>query len=81
MRTTGIVRNIDSLGRVVIPVEIRRTMKVQNGDPVEMYMVDGEVRVRRYAGSTCAACGQNKATKNVGMIGICDKCAATVKAG
>ena len=38
MRATGIVRRIDDLGRVVIPKEIRRTMGVKEGDPVEMFI-------------------------------------------
>ena len=41
MRATGIVRRIDDLGRVVIPKEIRRSMGVREGDPVEMF-VDNE---------------------------------------
>ena len=38
MRATGIVRRIDDLGRVVIPKEIRRTMGVREGDPIEMFI-------------------------------------------
>ena len=38
MRATGIVRRIDDLGRVVIPKEIRRNMKIQEGDPLEIYV-------------------------------------------
>ena len=41
MKATGIVRNMDHLGRVVIPSEIRRTLKISTGDPVEFY-IDGD---------------------------------------
>ena len=39
MKATGIVRRIDDLGRVVIPKEIRRTMRIREGDPLEMFIV------------------------------------------
>lgn len=40
MKATGIVRRIDDLGRVVIPKEIRRTMAIREGDPLEIYIMD-----------------------------------------
>ena len=44
MKATGIVRRIDDLGRVVMPKEIRRTMRIREGDPLEIYTNnDGEV--------------------------------------
>ena len=44
MKATGIVRRIDDLGRVVIPTEIRRTMRIHEGDPLEIYTDrEGEV--------------------------------------
>lgn len=43
MKATGIVRRIDDLGRVVIPKEIRRTMAIREGDPLEIYTTDGGV--------------------------------------
>ena len=48
MKSTGIVRRIDDLGRVVIPKEVRRTMHIKEGDPLELFM-DGEyVCFKRY---------------------------------
>ena len=49
MRTTGIVRRIDDLGRVVIPKEVRRTLKIKEGDPLELYVNDGMVCFKKYA--------------------------------
>lgn len=44
MKATGIVRRIDDLGRVVIPKEIRRTLRIREGDPLEIFVDrDGEV--------------------------------------
>ena len=50
MKATGIVRRIDDLGRVVIPKEIRRTMRIREGDPVEIYTdKEGGVIFRKYS--------------------------------
>lgn len=65
MQSTGIVRRIDDIGRVVIPKEIRQTMGIQVGDPLEIFInTDGEVIFKKYFGydsqkerikNTCAA--------------------------
>ena len=50
MKATGIVRRIDDLGRVVIPKEIRRTMRIREGDPLEIFtQKDGEVIFKKYS--------------------------------
>ena len=50
MKATGIVRRIDDLGRVVIPKEIRRTMRIREGDPLEIYADrEGEVIFKKYS--------------------------------
>ena len=50
MKATGIVRRIDDLGRVVIPKEIRRTLRIREGDPLEIYTErDGEVIFKKYS--------------------------------
>ena len=50
MKATGIVRRIDDLGRVVIPKEIRRTMRIHEGDPLEIFTnKDGEVIFKKYS--------------------------------
>jgi len=50
MKATGIVRRIDDLGRVVIPKEIRRTMRIREGDPLEIFTdKDGEVIFKKYS--------------------------------
>lgn len=48
MKCTGIVRRIDDLGRVVIPKEIRRTMKIKEGDPLEIFVGNGGVVLKKY---------------------------------
>lgn len=69
MKATGIVRRIDDLGRVVIPKEIRRTMRIREGDPLEIYTEkNGEVIFKKYspmgemqdfAAQICESIGRN----------------------
>ncbi|MBX5464275.1 MAG: AbrB/MazE/SpoVT family DNA-binding domain-containing protein [Clostridia bacterium] len=50
MKATGIVRRIDDLGRIVIPIEIRRSMNIRDGDPLEIFVEkDGEVILKKYS--------------------------------
>ena len=87
MKATGIVRRIDDLGRVVIPKEIRRTLRIREGDPLEIYTEkDGEVIFKKYspmndlsdfAAQLCDAIG-----KNTGHIAaVCDRDTVIAVAG
>lgn len=50
MRATGIVRRIDDLGRIVIPKEIRKTLRIREGDPLEIFTArDGEIILKKYS--------------------------------
>lgn len=49
LRATGVVRRIDDLGRIVIPKEIRRTMRIREGAPLEVYVNKGDIVLKRYA--------------------------------
>ena len=65
MKTTGIVRRIDDLGRIVIPKEIRRTLKIKDGDPLEIFTErDGSIIIKPYKKSfeECAVEWYDKAT-------------------
>ncbi|MCR5636760.1 MAG: AbrB/MazE/SpoVT family DNA-binding domain-containing protein [Clostridiales bacterium] len=79
MKATGIVRRIDDLGRVVIPKEIRRTLRIREGDPLEIYTdSNGEVIFKKYSpvGEIGTFAGQYAEVLNKvsGMpIAICDK--------
>lgn len=48
MKSTGIVRRLDELGRITIPVELRRTLDIANLDPLEIYVQDNKVILRKY---------------------------------
>ena len=73
MKSTGIVRNIDELGRIVIPKEIRKKLGIANNDPVEIY-VDGEKILLAKYHPACHFCG---ATTNIldfkGKV-VCKEC-------
>ena len=79
MKATGIVRRIDDLGRVVIPKEIRRTMRIREGDPLEIYTDnDGEVIFKKYSPigelGTFASTYGDVLTKTAGLpVVICDR--------
>ena len=79
MKATGIVRRIDDLGRVVIPKEIRRTMRIREGDPLEIYTDrEGEVIFKKYSpiGELANFAGQYAETlhKTCGLsVAICDR--------
>ena len=87
MKATGIVRRIDDLGRVVIPKEIRRTMRIREGDPLEIYTDrDGEVIFKKYSpiGELHAFASEYAETlqKTAGLpIFICDRDAIITVAG
>lgn len=50
MKATGIVRRIDELGRVVVPKEIRRTLRIHEGDPLEIFTdKEGEIVLKKYS--------------------------------
>ena len=88
MKATGIVRRIDDLGRVVIPKEIRRTMRIREGDPLEIYTdKEGGVIFKKYslmgglgdfAGQMCETL--NKTTGEIAVITDRDACIAVAGA-
>ena len=49
MRSTGIIRRVDDLGRVVIPKEIRRTLRIHEGDPLEIFLDHDEITFKKYS--------------------------------
>lgn len=59
MKSTGIVRKVDELGRVVIPIELRRTLNIEEKDSLEIY-VDGEHIILKKYEPACIFCGNAK---------------------
>ena len=59
MKSTGIVRKVDELGRVVIPIELRRVLGVSERDPMEIYTDGDKIILKKYsAANTCAVTGE-----------------------
>lgn len=83
MKATGIVRKVDELGRVVIPIELRRTMKINEGDPMEIFVVDGDqIILKKYVNEEqCAVChGYRDDLITLDSAKICRSCAQSAVA-
>ena len=78
MKSTGIVRKVDELGRIVLPVELRRTLNIALKDPVEIY-VDGQfIMLKKYEPS-CVFCGDVKEVKMLHGKCVCSNCLEELK--
>jgi len=77
MKSTGIVRKVDELGRVVIPIELRRTMGIEEKDALEIY-VDGDKIILRKYEPACVFCGNADDIENYRGKNICKTCITTV---
>ena len=78
MKSTGIVRKVDELGRVVIPIELRRTMDIEEKDALEIY-VDGDKIILRKYEPACVFCGNAKDVENFRGKNVCKECLATMQ--
>ena len=73
MKSTGIVRRIDELGRIVLPVELRRTLNLEVRDPVEIF-IDGDAIVLRKYDAACLFCGGTRELLSYRGKQICRSC-------
>lgn len=73
MKSTGIVRKVDELGRVVIPIELRRTLQINEKDPLEIY-VDGEKIILKKYEPACIFCGNADNLRRYREKNICSDC-------
>ena len=78
MKSTGIIRRVDELGRIVIPIELRNKLKIAEKDPIEIY-VDGSSIVLKKLEETCVFCGSTKNVTKYKDKLICDKCIKNIK--
>jgi len=78
MKSTGIVRKVDSLGRVVLPIELRRTLDVSERDALEIY-VDGDCVVLKKYEPTCIFCGNGNNIVPFKGKNICNNCTKDIK--
>ncbi len=73
MKSTGIVRKVDELGRIVLPIELRRTLDIAEKDSLEIF-VDGNCVVLKKYQPACVFCGDAQDTKVFHGKNICANC-------
>jgi AbrB family transcriptional regulator, transcriptional pleiotropic regulator of transition state genes len=78
MKSTGIVRKVDELGRIVLPIELRRTLEIAEKDALEIY-VDGEQIILKKYQPACIFCSNAKDVENYKGKNICTSCLAELK--
>lgn len=79
MQSTGMVRKIDELGRVVIPMEMRRSMNIEDGDAFEIFVDGDRIVLSKYV-PLCIFCGSGEGLKEFGGKKICRKCREEINA-
>ena len=75
MKATGIVRKVDELGRIVLPIELRRTLGIEVRDPLEIYVDNESIILKKYA-PACIICGETDDLVEHQGKKICRKCIA-----
>ncbi len=73
MKSTGMVRKVDELGRIVLPIELRRTLNIDTKDPVEIYVDEEEIILKKYE-PACVFCGEAENTQEFKGKLICSNC-------
>ena len=77
MKSTGIVRKIDELGRIVLPIEIRNTMDIASRDPIEIFVDDDKIVLKKYEPS-CVFCGNADDVEYYKGKLVCRSCIANL---
>ena len=78
MKSTGIVRRIDNLGRVVLPIELRRVFDIDKEDPVEIFVDDNYILLKKYQ-PACIFCNDAGDVVNIKGKNICKNCLKELK--
>jgi len=78
VKSTGIVRKVDELGRIVLPIEMRRTLDIAEKDALEIYVEGSSVILRKYKPS-CIFCDASKDVVQFKGKNVCPKCLRELK--
>ena len=78
MKATGIVRKVDQLGRIVLPIELRRTLNISFQDPIEIFVDNDYIMLKKYE-PTCIFCGNGKDIHSIHGKNICASCLSELK--
>ena len=73
MKSTGIVRKVDELGRIVLPIELRRTLDIVEKDALEIYVDGSSIILKKYQPS-CIFCGESRDIIRLKEKNICPDC-------
>lgn len=77
MKSTGIVRKVDELGRIVLPIELRRTLDIAERDSLEIFISDDQIILQKYQ-PTCIFCDSSRAITNFRGKNVCANCIASL---
>jgi transcriptional pleiotropic regulator of transition state genes len=78
MKSTGIIRRVDELGRVVIPIELRNKFGINEKDPMEIFVDGSSIVLKKYE-PNCIFCGATKKLVSYNDKLVCTKCAEKIK--
>ena len=78
MKSTGIVRKIDELGRIVLPIELRRTLDIGEKDAVEIYVEQDTIILKKYK-TTCVFCNGSENVVDFKGKNVCADCLTQLK--
>lgn len=73
MKSTGIVRKVDELGRIVLPIELRRTLDIEIKDSIEIYVDNSTIVLKKYE-PTCIFCGESENVVSYKDKNVCKTC-------
>lgn len=80
MKSTGIVRQVDALGRIVLPKELRKLLKIDTKDPIAIYVEEDTIILKKYE-PACIFCGQARGISQFKGKNICSECINALKIG
>lgn len=78
MKSTGIIRRVDELGRIVIPMEIRKAMDIKEKDPLEIFTDNDSIVLKKYS-NTCVFCNEGEDIIEFNGKHICPACLEKIK--
>lgn len=73
MKSTGIIRKVDELGRIVLPIELRRTLDIEVRDEMEIFIDDGKIVLQKFE-PTCVFCGSARCLVTYCGKNVCQNC-------
>ena len=79
MKSTGIVRKVDELGRIVLPIELRRTLNIAEKDAIEIYVDGSSIILKKYE-PTCGFCGNARNISTFREKNVCANCLKELRA-